>query len=174
MLKKYISYAKQIKPVLSDDAMQRFQEFYIQMRTVESRDTPIAITARQLESLIRLAEARARAALRREVLIEDAQAAILLMRKSLEQVGIDVSGSGKIDIDIIMTGKPKSLRDKLQIVLSSIVDAEKDVAMVSEEELYEKLEREYDIKREEVYRLIGQLSREGTIYSPKPGFYKKT
>lgn len=174
MLKKYVSYAKQIRPLLTDEAMKRFEDFYIQMRTTESRDSPIAITARQLESLIRLSEARARVALRKEVLVEDAQAAILLMRKSLEQVGIDVSGSGKIDIDIIMTGKPKSLRDKLQVVLSSIVEAEKETGMVGEEELYEKLRREYDIGREEAYRLLGQLTREGTVYSPKQGFYKKT
>lgn len=174
MLKKYISYARQIKPVLTSEAMRRFKDFYIQMRTVESRDSPIAITARQLESLIRISEARAKAALRKEVRVEDAQAAIFLMKKSLEQVGIDISGSGKIDIDIIMTGKPKSLRDKLQVVISSIVEFEKTMAMVSEEELYEKLQADYDIKREEAYRLLRLLAREGTIYSPKAGFFKKT
>ena len=174
MLKKYISYAKTIRPILTDEAMERFEDFYVQMRTTESRDSPIAITARQLESLIRLAEARARAALRKEVIVEDAQASILLMRKSLEQVGVDVGGSGLIDIDIIMTGKPKSLRDKLQAVLSTIVDSEKETGMVREEELYDKLQREYDIRREEAYRLISQLTREGTIYSPRQGFFKKT
>jgi replicative DNA helicase Mcm len=174
MLKKYISYAKTIRPLLTDEAMKRFADFYVQMRTTESRDSPIAITARQLESLIRLAEARARAALRKEVVVEDAQASILLMRKSLEQVGVDISGSGEIDIDIIMTGKPKSLRDKLQVVLSTLVDSEKETGMVREEELYERLQQEYDIRREEAYRLIGQLTREGTIYSPRQGYFKKT
>jgi len=174
MLKKYISYAKQIRPLLTDEAMKRFEDFYVQMRTAKSRDSPIAITARQLESLIRLAEARARASLRKEVIIEDAQAAILLMRKSLEQVGIDTGGTGEIDIDIIKTGKPKSLRDKLQIVLSTIVETEKDTGMVEESVLYEILQREFDIRREEAFRLIGQLTREGTIYSPRPGFFKKT
>lgn len=174
MLKKYISYAKTINPILTEEAMERFEDFYVQMRTTESRDSPIAITARQLESLIRLAESRARAALRKEVIVEDAQASILLMRKSLEQVGVDVGGSGEIDIDIIMTGKPKSLRDKLQAVLSTIVDSEKETGMVREEELYDKLQREYDIRREEAYRLISQLTREGTIYSPRQGFFKKT
>ena len=61
-----------------------------------------------------------------EEAIEDARAAILLMRKSLEQVGIDISGSGKIDIDIIMTGKSKSLRDRLQIVLSLLLELERE------------------------------------------------
>jgi replicative DNA helicase Mcm len=174
LLKKYISYAKQIAPILSDEAMQRFKDFYVQMRTVESRDSPIAITARQLESLIRLSEARARVALRKTVQVDDAQAAILLMRKSLEQVGVDISGSGKIDIDIIMTGKSKSLRDRLQIVLSLLVELEREQGMVREDQLLEHLDQEYDVSREDAYRLISQLTREGTIYAPRPGFLKKT
>jgi replicative DNA helicase Mcm len=74
--------------------------------------SPIVITIRQLESLVRLAEARARVHLREEVTAEDAGAAIALMQSSLEQVGINVT-MGKIDIDVIMTGKPRSLQDKL-------------------------------------------------------------
>ncbi|GAI37985.1 unnamed protein product, partial [marine sediment metagenome] len=38
------------------------------------------------------------------------------MTKSLNEVGIDLT-SKKFDIDIIMTGKPKTLRDKLRTVL---------------------------------------------------------
>jgi replicative DNA helicase Mcm len=173
MLRKYISYAKQIKPVLTDEAMKRLKDFYLQMRTTESRETPIAITARQLESLIRLSEARARVAMRREVNVEDAQAAIILMKKSLEQVGIDMA-SGKFDIDIIMTGRPKSIRDKLQAVISIIVEAEKTAGMISEEALYERLEGEYDIQRMEANRLLSQLTRDGMVYSPRPGYFKKT
>jgi replicative DNA helicase Mcm len=62
LLKKYVSYAKGIKPVLTNEALQRLKDFYLAMRSVsESEGSPIAITARQLESLVRLAEARARA-----------------------------------------------------------------------------------------------------------------
>jgi replicative DNA helicase Mcm len=174
LLRKYVSYAKQINPKLSDEAMQRLQEFYLLMRSAsESRDSPIAITPRQLESLIRLAEARARAALRDTITIEDAQAVILLMKTSLDQVGIDTS-SGKYDIDVIMTGKPKSLRDKLQIVLSTLIDMEKATGIVKDEELYERVEKEYDITNAEAAKLLGQLAKDGTIYSPKPGHYKRT
>jgi len=132
LLRKYISYAKSIKPVLTKEALQRLKDFYLSMRSVsETEGSPVAITARQLESLVRIAEARARAALRKEVLAEDAEAAITIMRRSLEEVGIDVSSS-KIDIDIIMTGKPKSLRDKLQTVLSTIMKLEKETGMVGD------------------------------------------
>ena len=174
LLRKYISYAKTIKPVLTSEALKRLKDFYLAMRSAsESEGSPIAITARQLESLIRLAEARARAALRTEVLAEDAEAAINIMKRSLEEVGIDLS-SYKFDIDLIMTGKPKSLRDKLQVLLSVLSEMEKEIGMVDRAALVNKLETEYKIPRIEAERLIHQLLREGTIYEPREGYLKKT
>ena len=104
---------------------------------------------------------------------EDAEAAIAIMKRSLEEVGIDLS-SYKIDIDIIMTGKPKSLRDKLQTVLSTIMEMEKETGMVEKTALLNELEAAYGISGQEAERLIGQLLREGTIYSPREGYLKKT
>jgi len=174
LLRKYISYARNINPVLSQEAVERLKSFYLSMRSVsETEGAPIAITARQLESLVRIAEARARAALRKEITAEDAEAAIAIMQRSLREVGIDVQ-TKKMDIDIIMTGKPKSLRDKLQVVLREIIEMEKETGMVEKKALLEKLEKDYDIRRGEAERLLGQLMRDGTIYSPREGFIKKT
>jgi replicative DNA helicase Mcm len=174
LLRKYISYTKNLKPVLTGDALDRLKDFYLAMRSAsETEGTPIAITARQLESLVRVAEARARVAYRKEILAEDAEAAITIMKRSLEEVGIDVS-SHKIDIDLIMTGKPKSLRDKLQIVLGTIVEMERETGMVQRSALLEKLESEYEIVGPDAERLLGQLLKEGTIYSPQEGYLKKT
>ncbi len=174
LLRKYISYTKNLKPVLTGEALDRLKDFYLVMRSAsETEGTPIAITARQLESLVRVAEARARVAYRKEILAEDAEAAISIMKRSLEEVGIDVS-SHKIDIDIIMTGKPKSLRDKLQIVLGAIVQMERETGMVQRSALLEKLESEYEIVGPDAERLLGQLLKEGTIYSPTEGYLKKT
>ncbi len=174
MLRKYISYAKGIKPVLTQEALQRLKDFYLAMRLAsESEGSPVAITARQLESLVRIAEARARASLRKEVLAEDAEAAVTIMKRSLEEVGIDLS-SYKIDIDLIMTGKPKSVRDKLQTVLSTLMEMEKETGIVEKTALLNELETKYTIPIGEAERLIGQLLREGTIYEPKEGYLKKT
>ncbi|HDN63080.1 MAG TPA: Minichromosome maintenance protein MCM, partial [Candidatus Bathyarchaeota archaeon] len=174
LLRKYISYSKNIKPTLTDEAIQRLKDFYLTMRAAsEAEGSPIAITARQLESLVRIAEARARSALRDKVLAEDAEAAIAIMKKSLEQVGIDLS-SRKIDIDIIMTGKPKSLRDKLQIVLGTVVELERENGMAKRSEVIEILKRDYSIPPAETERLLNQLLKEGTLYSPRNGYLKKT
>jgi replicative DNA helicase Mcm len=174
LLRKYISYAKGIKPALTKEALQRLKDFYLAMRSAsESEGSPVAITARQLESLVRIAEARARAALRKEVLAEDAEAAIAIMKRSLEEVGIDVS-SYKIDIDVLMTGKSKSMRDKLQIVLSTLMEMEKETGMVEKTTLLNELETKYKVPINEGERLLGQLLREGTIYEPREGYLKKT
>lgn len=174
LLRKYISYAKSVRPVLTQDALKRLNDFYLAMRAAsETEGSPVAITARQLESLVRTAEARARAALRKEVLAEDAEAAVAIMKRSLEEVGIDLS-SYKIDIDIIMTGKSKSMRDRLQIILTTLRELEKDTGMAEKAALEAELEAKYQISRSETNRLLSQLLREGTIYEPREGYLKKT
>jgi replicative DNA helicase Mcm len=175
LLRKYISYAKNIKPQLSEAALQRLKDFYLEMRIAggESEASPIAITARQLESLVRIAEARARVALRKEILAEDAEAAVNIMKKSLSEVGIDIA-TGKADIDLIYSGKPKSMRDRLQIILSTIVEMEKETGMVEKAALLDKLTKERDVTQQEAERLIQQLEKDGTIYRPREGYLKKT
>jgi replicative DNA helicase Mcm len=175
LLRKYISYSKGIKPVMTEDVIASFRDFYVKMRTASiegGEGSAISITARQLESLVRLAEARARVHLREEVTVEDAEASIALMQRSLEQVGIDVT-TGEIDIDILYTGKPRSLQMQLQKVLSVISEMERITGVVKDEDLFDALLQDHGINRTESARLIGVLMRDGTIYSPRPGFYKR-
>ena len=174
LLRKYISYAKGTKPVLGQEAIRRLNDFYLAMRSAsEAEGSPVAITARQLESLVRISEARTRVALRNEVSAEDAEAAIAIMKRSLEEVGIDLS-SYKMDIDLIMTGKPKSMRDRLQIVLSTLMEMEKETGIVEKIALLSELETKHNIPRGEAERLLGQLLREGTVYEPRENYLKKT
>ena len=174
LLRKYIAYAKRIEPVLTEESVNEIRQYYLKMRSLSgSTESPVAITPRQLEALVRLAEARARSFLRDRVENEDARAIIRLMTLSLQDVGIDTT-TGKIDIDVIMTGKPKSLRDKMQVVLSTFADLEKQLGIVEDSTLYQALSRKVDITDDEARRLVEQLVREGIIYSPKPGHLKRT
>jgi len=174
LFRKYVSFAKNVKPILTQEALDGLKEFYLLMRAAsETEGTPVAITARQLESLVRVAEARARVALRDNVTLEDAERAIDIMKISLEQVGIDIS-SHQFDIDIIMTGKPKSLRDKLSIILGLITTLEKETGMVDKGQLLERLQTEYDILPGDAERFIGQMLKEGSLFAPRDGFLKKT
>lgn len=61
MLTKYISHARSLQPVLSEDASRDLANGYVSMRKVNgTAGKTVSATTRQLESLIRLSEAHAR------------------------------------------------------------------------------------------------------------------
>ena len=176
LLKKYIAYSKHIKPRLTDEVVTAFGQFYTIMRaaSIEGGEaSAISITPRQAQVLFRLAQARARIHLREETTIEDANAAIALLSRSLEQVGIDPT-TGEADIDLLYSGKPRSLQMQLSVVLEVILKLEKITGAVQDENLFTAMLEDHGIGRSETARLIGVLMRDGTIYSPRPGHYKRT
>jgi DNA replication licensing factor MCM4 len=75
-LKDYIAYAKAyVQPRISETAGQALIEAYVEMRKVGSGRGQISAYPRQLESLIRLAEAHARMRLSNTVEVNDVQEA---------------------------------------------------------------------------------------------------
>lgn len=176
LLKKYIAYARRyVRPRLTEEAKQKIVEYYVAMRSKsEDPESPIAITPRQLEALIRLAEAHAKLSLKDVVTEADAQAAIDLMEYFLKNVGVDVH-TKTIDIDVIMTGQPKSQREKIIFILDLIKE-------MVEENNGEPVKIEDVIKRAEgkgisehfVRRVLEKLSESGEIIEPKPGHIIRT
>ncbi|KAI9500629.1 MCM8 protein [Coemansia spiralis] len=93
LLRKYVAYArKYVQPQLSQAATQKLREFYLELRKSHRSIDSTPITTRQLEALVRLAEARARAELREVVTEEDAKNVIEIMRYSLFQTYEDEEG----------------------------------------------------------------------------------
>lgn len=172
-LRKYISYAKRITPILTQEASDEIRDFYLNMRAKSGTEGAITITPRQLEGLIRISEARARAFLRNTVTIEDAKGAIRIMRLSLGDAGLDVK-TGAMDIDVIMTGKPRSQRDTLQRIFTILQELERETGNVEETVLVNVVAEREKIDDRESRRLIGILVRDGMLYSPKPGILKRT
>lgn len=170
ILRKYVAYArKYVRPKLTRDAEILIEEFYLEMRrkSAETPEAPIAITTRQLEALIRLAEAHARMALKNYVDGEDAAEAIRLMNVMLENVGIDLE-TGHIDIDVIMTGKPKSVRDKELIIKDIIKELSSEAGCAKVKDIVkEAVKRGIDEDFVEKY-LMG-LRRAGELYEMRAG-----
>ena len=163
LLRKYIEYTKRVNPTLSEGASKKIKEFYLQMRSLSQEGT-IAITARQLETLIRLTLARARLLLKPVADEEDAERAIALVRKMLETVGLDVR-SKKIDIGGILQGKPASERNKLQVALEVIKNlCGPNNEPVDEKVLIEELVKTGKFTNEEAVRIIMVMLRNGQIY----------
>jgi DNA helicase MCM8 len=93
MLRRYIAFAKHyVHPKLSKAACKELQAFYIELRQKGDMCDSTPITTRQLESLIRLAQARAKLELRSVVTAADAKDVVSLMRDSLTDSFTDVSG----------------------------------------------------------------------------------
>ena len=172
-LRKYISYAKRIVPTLTPEAVKELQDFYLKMRNTTGKEAAVAITPRQLEGLVRISEARARAFLREDVTVEDAKSAVKIMSYALYDVGVDVK-TGKIDIDTIMTGKPATVRDSLGRVMTIIAELERETGTVEEKILMAAIVDREKVTEGEARRFVGQLIKEGMIYSPKEGKLKRT
>jgi replicative DNA helicase Mcm len=173
LLKKYIEYAKKIEPLFSREAKIMLRDFYLKMRRASRGEDAISITVRQLESLVRLSEARAKLHLRNRVMEEDARAAIWIMNECLQQVGVDPL-SGEYDIDVLYTGRPSVLNSKLLKVVEVFAEIEQRSTIVRDDVLYNMLYEKYGIGRRNVKRLLSTLLREGIIYSPRRGYYKRT
>jgi len=111
---EYISYAKKfIHPKISDEAVRLFVRGYVEMRqlgNIGGGKKVITATPRQLESLIRLAEAHARIRFSSVVEREDVDEAIRLMNVATQRAAMDPR-TGTIDMDAITTGRSAAERD---------------------------------------------------------------
>ncbi|XP_078180003.1 minichromosome maintenance 8 isoform X2 [Carex rostrata] len=93
LLRKYITYARNfVFPRMSKPAADILQTFYMRLRDRNTSADSTPITARQLESLVRLAEARARVDLREEITAEDAKDVVEIMKESLYDKYMDEHG----------------------------------------------------------------------------------
>ena len=169
-LKKYIGYSNRyVIPQLTPEAAEVIENFYVDLRkSAEGGASPVPITARQLESLVRLSEARARMALRSKVSKEDAQAAIRLMEESLRMVALD-RVTGKIDIDRLVSKMSASQRSSSDIIIKAIRDMEAEgTSTVNKDALIQRAVS-MGLPRERAEEVIDKLLAEGILYSPREG-----
>ena len=97
--------------------------------------------------------------------MDSAMLSLIMLDKVLEE------DSGEIDIDILYTGKPSL---QMQKVLGVVSDMERITGVVKDEDLFNTLMEDHGISRAEATRNIYALMRDGMIYSPRPGYYKRT
>ena len=115
VLRDYIDYARMnVHPELSDEATQELLNSYLQMRRIGSTNgngtKTISATPRQLESLIRLSEGLAKMRFSPLVSRSDAREALRLMKVATQAAATDPR-TGRIDMDMITTGKGRVDRD---------------------------------------------------------------
>lgn len=111
----YISYARsKIQPKISPEASRALVEAYVAMRSlgqdVRAADKRITATTRQLESMIRLAEAHAKMRLAEVVTVEDVQEADRLIQSALKTAATDANG--RIDMSLLTEGTSAAERKR--------------------------------------------------------------
>ncbi|XP_029971413.1 DNA replication licensing factor MCM4 [Salarias fasciatus] len=112
MLKDYIAYARTyISPRLSEEASQALIEAYVDMRKIGSGRGMVSAYPRQLEALIRLAEAHAKVRFSEKVETIDVEEAKRLHREALKQSATDPR-TGFVDISILTTGMSATARKR--------------------------------------------------------------
>ena len=173
-LRKYISYARRhIFPTLTKKAADRIKHFYVEMRARGKASKTVPITPRYLEGLVRLAEAHAKMRLSAKVEEEDAEAAISLFSYVMQKIMTDKE-TGLLDVDTIVTGKPKSKREKMQKE-DTILEIIKELTRVYDSADIDSIiaeAKKHEIDEHTAERIIEELKRRGEIYEKGHGQFK--
>lgn len=168
ILRDYLAYAKQtFHPKLSDEAGTHLIQSYVKMRQVGSGRGQITAFPRQLESLIRLAEAHAKLRFSQTVDLGDVEEANRLHREALKQSATDPL-SGKIDISILTTGQSEGGRRRRQEVkasLKSLIEKKGKVQTINWMNTWNQLKEQSDIMitRDMFEDALKDLSDDGRI-----------
>jgi DNA replicative helicase MCM subunit Mcm2 (Cdc46/Mcm family) len=179
VLRKYLAYTKQrIFPKLTEEAIEVIRKYYVDLRSSgsegDSTIKPIPISARQLEAVVRLAEASARIKLKETVDEDDALRAIALLKGCMNEIGIDPD-TGKVDIDRMTTGISASARGR-------IIDVREVLFQLSEEKMGGPISIEDDLKpkvfekgitERKLEEAIEALKKNGDFFEPKKGWIQK-
>lgn len=167
LLRKYIAYARRnCYPTLTDDAKQLLKDFYTEVRSHGSDDNgSIPVSARQLEALVRLAEASARVRLSDEVTAEDAERATSLVRSALKDLGVDTA-AGEYDADVVKPSQSKSKRATENEVKAIVKELEREFDEGAPVEEVLSTAEERGISPEKTSHEIESLKHKGEVYQP--------
>lgn len=172
LLRKYVAYAKRhVSPRLSSDATKRISDYYVELRKIGVKQGATPITPRQIEGLIRLAEASAKSRLSDIIEQKDADLAISLFEYMLNTLAVD--RGGRKDIDALLTGMPREKVNRINTIITIIrklQDEATDGAAKIVDLLTEAEKQGMD--RATTTRYISELERSGDIFSPRAGVIK--
>ncbi|HOP67372.1 MAG TPA: minichromosome maintenance protein MCM [Methanoregulaceae archaeon] len=172
IFRKYVAYAKRTCfPRLSDDARNSLIDYYMKLRDLASESSkPVPVTARQLEALVRLAEASARIRLSNTIEPVDAERVVKIVDTCLRQVAYDAK-SGSFDIDRVVTGFSKGKRDLIRMIKLAIRELADDNGRAQIEDVITRLVQEGH-SRDEIRLQIDMFLRQGEAMEPKQGIIK--
>lgn len=134
-LTSYISYARaNVHPTITQPAADALVRSYVAMRKlgedIRASERRITATTRQLESMIRLAEAHAKMRLSPTVEEFDVEEAVRLIQSALKQAATDVR-TGLIDMGLLTEGTSASERKRKEDMKKAILEVLDDMVRQS-------------------------------------------
>ena len=157
VLTAYISEARKLNPKISDNVVNELINHYLKMRENGGKNT-ISATPRQLESLIRLSEARARLRFSQYVEKEDVEEAVNLIKVATQQAATDPV-TGVIDMDLLQTGITSSSRARL----SQLIDIIKNILRDYQENARKGVK--FNSLGDEVKKRVNELGQQSFNFS---------
>lgn len=172
LFRKYLMYArKYVRSRLTPSSASVLQKFYLDLRRQHQSNDCTPITTRQLESLIRLTEARAKLELREEATEKDAQDVIDIMKYSMVDTLSD--GYGSVDFQRSQNGSGTSSRNQGKIFISALqrrADAQsRSVFSIQELREVAQLTR---IKVSDFHSFLSTLNVQGFLLKKAPKLYQ--
>jgi replicative DNA helicase Mcm len=171
LFRKYIAYAKRnCFPILSEDAKEELIKYYLDLRSLADTNKPVPVTARQLEALVRLAEAHARIRLAPKIDVSDAQAVIKIVDACLRQVAYDAK-TGTFDIDKLVTGIPKQRKDLIRAIKELVRELGDESGAAHLDQIIDALVQQGH-EKDDIRRRIDDMKRYGELLEPRRGLIR--
>ena len=168
LFRKYVAYSKRTCfPILSAEAKEALVGYYLKLRGIAEPNKPVPVTARQLEALVRLAEASARIRLSNKIEAGDAERVIHIVDACLRQIAYDAK-TGNFDIDKVATGISKEKRDIIRVIKDAIRDIGGEGRRAAIEQVIEAVASR-GFAQDKVREGIDMLLRHGEAMEPKQG-----
>jgi len=171
LFRKYIAFAKRnCFPIMSDDARDALTDYYLNLRNLADENKPVPVTARQLEALVRLAEASARVRLSDSVDLSDAQRVITIIDNCLKKVAYDPE-SGSYDIDRLVTSYSKHSRDLIREIKEVVRELADQNGRAQLNDVVTELTKNGH-NRDDILKRIDEMNRDGQLMQPRHGVLK--
>jgi DNA helicase MCM8 len=162
VMRDYIEHArKAIQPKLTTDAAKILQRMYLSLRSQASLGKTMPVTTRHLESLIRLAQARAKIELRDQVTAADADDVVELLQEAmldaftndLGEVELGLGRKGGVGLAKQIKAVVKTLASEAEIKQSKIFTLAELTEIVRRLKIDREIDSIVEVMRTECYLL---------------------
>eukprot|EP01029_Cantina_marsupialis_P009013 TRINITY_DN2113_c0_g2_i1.p1 TRINITY_DN2113_c0_g2~~TRINITY_DN2113_c0_g2_i1.p1 ORF type:complete len:342 (+),score=87.45 TRINITY_DN2113_c0_g2_i1:150-1175(+) len=191
-LQNYLHEAKLFQPILTDEAAKLLKDYYLDIRKGHKEGKGLAVTTRQLESMIRLAQARAKLELMPIVTKKHACDIVQLMKYTV--INLNHSGDDSVFNDISFdnttmtndgflgnirvnkSGKPLSKAKKMKLTIAMLKrQASTGNSEVSVDLIHDIMESSgLSTCRSDTLDIVDLMEQQCYVMKTGIGFYKVT